>query len=139
MNSRTSPSLAPLASCSRIWLRRSTASGAFDSASDWFWQTRHRSSCARPATRFSSAWFSAAGGADGAGCCAQASGASTASARAATRRVAPLAPTRELLEQRLDLLRLHFRGERADVLEADDAIGVDDVGFRHAVHAVIHG
>src|SRR5512134_2579126 len=122
MNSRTSPSLAPLASCSRIWLRRSTASGAFDSASDWFWQTRHRSSCARPATRFSSAGSSAAArGPGGAVCCAQASGASTASARAATRRVAPLlAPTRELLDQRLDLLRLHVRGERTDVLEADD-------------------
>jgi hypothetical protein len=30
----------------RIWLRRSTASGAFESAIVWFWQTRQRSSSA---------------------------------------------------------------------------------------------
>src|ERR1041384_4135766 len=53
MKSTTSPSLLPAISCSRIWRRRSTASSAFDSASDWFWHTRQRSSCDSAATRFS--------------------------------------------------------------------------------------
>src|SRR6266404_4636990 len=54
MKSTTSRSLAPRASCARIWLRRSTARPAFDSASDWFWHTRQRSSAARSMTRLSS-------------------------------------------------------------------------------------
>src|ERR1700674_2895501 len=53
MKSSTSRSLAPRASCSRICLRRSSARGAFESATVWFWHTRHLSSEARAVTRFS--------------------------------------------------------------------------------------
>src|SRR3979490_1323922 len=59
MKSTTSRSLAPRASCARIWLRRSTARRALAPASDWFWHTRQRSSAARSMTRLSSAASSA--------------------------------------------------------------------------------
>src|SRR5687767_6444271 len=121
MNSRTSRSLAPLASCSRIWLRRSTASGALESASVWFWQTRQRSSSARAATRFSSK-----------GSCPAATAAQSRVIK--TRNLAT-----ELLHQRHELLLGHLRGERPDVLVADHALAIDDVGFRHAVHAIVDG
>src|SRR5688572_32414063 len=120
MNSRTSPSLAPLASCSRIWFLRSTASGAFDSASVWFWHTRQRSSSASAATRLSR--FSA--------------GKAWAAQRKSTN--SSLA-TAELLNERPKLLLRDVGRERADVLVADHTLAVDDVGFRHAVDAVVDG
>src|SRR3954464_9511536 len=51
MKSITSRSVLPALSCSRIWLRRSCASGALESARVWFWHTRQRSSCASAVTR----------------------------------------------------------------------------------------
>src|SRR2546423_15175418 len=110
MKSSTSRSDLPAASCSRIWLRRSTASGAFDSASVWFWHTRQRSSCARFVTRRSSAG-------------------SWASAQVAQRSRRSLATAAELLDQGLEFLLNGVRGERADVLVADDAAAVEDVGL----------
>src|SRR6185436_13020958 len=118
MNSRTSRSLAPFESCSRIWLRRSTASGAFDSASVWFWHTRQRSSSASAPTRLS-----------------RASAAEIAPAQK-HKMIANL-PTAKLLHQRHDLLPRVLRRERADVLVADHALAVDHVGFGHAVDAVV--
>src|SRR5688572_1608054 len=118
MKSRTSPSLDPLASCSRIWFLRSTASGAFDSASVWFWHTRQRSSSASAATRLSR--FSAP----------------NAEKLRMQKKNTNLA-TAQLLHQRPHLPLRHFRRERADVLVADHALAVDDVGFRHAVDAVV--
>src|SRR5687767_663185 len=119
MNARTSPSLAPLASCSRIWFLRSTASGAFDSASVWFWHTRQRSSSASAATRLSSrgSWA------------AQIPGMSTSNKTNL--------PTAQLLNQRPELPLRHLGRERADVLVADHALAVDDVGFGYAVDAVV--
>src|SRR6267143_1318224 len=105
MKSATSRSLAPRASCSRIWLRRSTARPAFDSAIDWFWHTRQRSSAARSMTRLSSA----------------------ASSALATETASNNAKA---------LLAIKFI-QRADELVADHAALVDDVGLRHAVHAVV--
>src|SRR5687767_891872 len=119
MNSRTSRSLAPLASCSRIWLRRSTASGAFDSARVWFWHTRQRSSSARAATRLSRTGFWAA----------QTSGSRSPSNRTLA--------TAQLLHQRRQLLLRDLGRQRSHVLVADHALAVDDVGFRHAVDAVV--
>src|SRR5712692_1553147 len=118
MKSTTSRSDLPAASCSRIWLRRSTASGAFESASVWFWHTRQRSSCARSVTRRSST-----------GSCAK--------AQANQKMSNPLATGVQLPDERLDLLLHHVRGERPDVLVADDALAIDDVGLGHAVDAVV--
>src|SRR3970282_3052408 len=120
MKSMTSCSLAPACSCSRIWFLISTASGAFDSASVWFWQTRQRSSRARPPTRLSSAGSA----------CARATPAISASA-------SRLALTRELPQQRLHFLERHFRRKRPDVLVADHPAPVDDVGLGYAVDAVV--
>src|SRR5919106_5404694 len=120
MNSRTSRSLAPLPSCSRIWFLRSTASGALESARVWFWQTRQRSSSASAVTRFSRSGFCAASG----------------NAQAHHRR-RTLTAAIQLLHQRLELLLRHLGRERADVLVADHAFAIDDVGFGNAVHAVI--
>src|SRR5258706_7394876 len=97
MKSTTSRSDLPAASCSRIWLRRSTASGALESASVWFWHTRQRSSCARSVTRRSSTL-------------------SWANAQAIQKMSSPLATGIQLPDQRLDLLLHHVRGERTDVL-----------------------
>src|SRR6185436_7810276 len=108
MNSRTSRSLAPFASCSRISLRRSTASGALDSASVWFWHTRQRSSSANAAVRLS-----------------RSSPAQAAEAR--TNSMKNLA-TAQLLHQRHDLLLRVLPRERTDVLVADHALAVDHVG-----------
>src|SRR5262245_7607473 len=105
MKSVISCSLAPFLSCSRIWLRRSTASGALESARVWFWHTRQRSSCASAATRFSSAGSSAA---------------KAAAAKAIDSAASSLA-TAQLLEQRRDLVAHHLRADRADVLVADHA------------------
>src|SRR5579859_3222172 len=118
MNSTTSRSDLPAASCSRIWFLRSTASGAFDSAIVWFWQTRQRISWARFITRRSSAG-------------------SWASAQAAQKRASRLAARIELPHERLHFLLHHVRGNRADVLVADDALAIDHVGLGHAVDAVV--
>src|SRR6266852_2590312 len=118
MKSTTSRSDLPAASCSRIWLRRSTASGALDSASVWFWHTRQRSSCARFVTRRSSA-----------GSCAK--------AQASQKMRSPLATGVQLPHQWLDLFLHDVRGQRPDVLVADDALAVDHVGFGHAVDSVV--
>src|SRR5688572_10801419 len=118
MKSITSRSLAPAVSCSRIWFLRSTASGALESASVWFWHTRQRSSCARAATRLSSSVFCARTG-----------------AQPRTGRRKNLAI--ELSDERPQLLLRDLRRERADVLVADHALAVDDVGFGHAVDAVV--
>src|SRR5215813_11542555 len=53
MKSTISASLLPSRICSRICRRRSTASSAFDSAIDWFWQTRQRNCSERCMARFS--------------------------------------------------------------------------------------
>src|SRR5688500_7820440 len=119
MKSRTSCSLLPAASWLRISLRRSTASGALESASVWFWHTRQRSSCARLLTRDSS------GG----------SSARTAVEMSMNRK--SLTTAVQLGDQRPDLLLRHLGRERPDVLVADHALAVDDVGFGHAVHAVV--
>src|SRR5260221_340313 len=111
MKSTTSRSDLPAASCSRIWLRRSMASGAFESASVWFWQTRQRSSCERLVTRRSST-----------GSCA-----STQLAKSAS---STLATGVQLLHQRLDFLLHDVRAKRADVLVADHALAIDDVEGR---------
>src|SRR5437868_14491657 len=123
MKSRTSRSLAPRSSWSRMVLRRSTASGALESASVWFWHTRQRSSDARSATRFSMA------------------GSSLPSARAEKASAATQARknllTLELFDERDDLLRHDLGRHGADLLVADHAFLVDHVGLWHAVDAVV--
>src|SRR5712691_4438095 len=118
MKSATSRSLAPRASCSRIWLRRSTARPAFDSAIDWFWHTRQRSSAARSMTRLSSAASSA-----------------PATETASNNANALLEST--FIQQGGELVAHQLAGDRADALVADHAALVDDVGLRHAVYAVV--
>src|SRR6185503_14295071 len=120
MKSTTSRSLAPALICSRIWLRRSTASGALESASVWFWHTRQRSSCASAATRLSISVF-----------CPKAVPARSKQAARMLRTAT------QLLHQRCELLLRDVGRERADVLIADHALAVDDVRFRHAVDAVV--
>src|SRR5436190_18618354 len=85
----------------------------------WFWHTRKRSSCARPVTRRSSA--------------------SSARLNVLKRSTtsATLFRTIQLLDQRLDLLLHHLRRERADLLVADHAVAVDQVGLRHTVDTVV--
>src|SRR3990172_3940273 len=119
MYSFTSRSDLPEASCSRIWLRRSTASGALESASVWFWQTRQRSSCASAAVRFST------------------EESSPRTLKDNTSKKRNLAARIQFLHQRRDLLLRDFGRERADVLVADHPVAVDNVGFRHAVDAVV--
>src|SRR6185503_8891673 len=113
----TSRSLLPLFSCSRTWFRRSTASGALESASVWFWQTRQRSSLDRSRTRFSR------------------TGSSWAMASPQKRTSASL--TIQFFQKRFDLLFEDLRRHRADALVADHALAVDDVGFGDAVDAVV--
>src|SRR3954471_18762372 len=119
MKSTISCSERPALICSRIWLRRSTASGALESAMVWFWQTRQRSSCARWVTRRSSA----------------------SSASAAAQRRASATPrllrTAQLPDERLELLLHHVGGERPDLLVADHALAVDEIGLGDAVDAVV--
>src|SRR5687768_15436745 len=119
MKSTTSCSLLPATICSRIWFRRSTASGALESASVWFWHTRQRSSFASAATRFSVSGFCASDGAK------------------AIQSSSALARLTQLLPERLELLARDLGGERADVLVADHAALVDDVGLGDAVDAVV--
>src|SRR5664279_5053778 len=149
MYSITSRSVLPCTSSSRVCRRRSSASGACESAMVWFWQTRQRSSEVTRTMRASSAGSSASGTASRAAtpCAAAASPAATTQPRNARARnergrdpAAAIEPTGlriELLEQRLDLVGEDLGRERADVLHADDAVAVDDEGLRHAVHAEI--
>src|ERR1051325_7882244 len=125
MKSITSRSLLPALSCSRIWLRRSWASAALESAIVWFWHTRQRSSCASAVTRRSRAGSS----------CPLAWNART------TRRESnkSLATFRQLLDERAQLLLRDLRRERPDALVADDSLAVDHVGLGHAVDAVVDG
>src|SRR5215213_8525626 len=120
MNAITSWSDLPAAICSRIWLRRSTASGAFESAMVWFWHTRQRSSWARLAARRSSPslcpW------------------AQRLKPRSTAMR---LIRTAQLFYQRLDLLLHDVRRKGADVLVADHALAIDDVGLGHTIDAVV--
>src|SRR6478672_4343034 len=124
MKSITSRSLLPAFSCSRIWLRRSCASGALESARVWFWHTRQRSSCASEATRRSRAGSSCA------------STEKATNEKASTRSLATL---RQLLDQRTHFLLDDLRRQRPNALVADDARAVDHVGLGHAVHAVVDG
>src|SRR6185369_7158143 len=125
MKSMTSRSLLPALSCSRIWLRRSCASGALESAIVWFWHTRQRSSCASAVTRRSR---------PGSSCPIAWKG------RATRRRSdKSLATLRQLLDQRAQLLLRDLRREGPDVLVADDAVAVDHVGLGNPVHAVVDG
>src|SRR5258706_5887932 len=113
MKSSTSRSLAPRPSCSRMLLRRSTASSALESASVWFWHTRQRSSWATPMTRFSRTGSG--------GFCEKAA---PLKARANNNAQKTLL-TLELVDQRRDLLRQDLWRHRADLLVADDAALVD--------------
>src|SRR5687768_13799660 len=122
MKSRTSRSLAPPLSCSRTWLRRSTASGALESASVWFWHTRQRSSLDNAFTRFSRFGSSAP---------------STAGQYTVKIKNRSLSTPAQLLHQRQHFLLHHLARQRADVLEADHAAPVDDIGLGHPVHAVV--
>src|SRR5262245_28636892 len=123
MKSITSRSLLPALSCSRIWLRRSWANAALESARVWFWHTRQRSSCASAVTRRSRA---------GSSCPIARNG------RAARRKTNnSLATLRQLLDQRAHLLLDDLGRERPNALVADDALAVDHVSLGHAVHAVV--
>src|SRR3954470_22367407 len=121
MKSSTSRSLLPLPSCSRIWRRRSTARSAFESASVWFWQTRQRSSAERSMTRLSNVASSAPK--------------TVMDSNNAKAKTALL--TRQLTDERQDLLREDFARHRADLLVADEAALVDHVRLGHAIDAVI--
>src|SRR5918992_1193488 len=121
MKARTSRSLLPLFSCSRISFRRSTASGAFESASVWFWHTRQRSSCERSVTRRSRT-----------GSCASTGAANKSSTTSLT-------TLRELLDERSQLRFRNLRREGPDVLVSDDALAVDYVRLGHAVDAIVDG
>src|ERR1700704_1504508 len=122
MKSSTSRSLAPRPSCSRMLLRRSTASSALESASVWFWHTRQRSSEAMPITRFSRTGSSLP---------------ETPPERKINVKRKSSLFTLELANERHDLLRHDLRRHRADLLVADDAALVDHVGLGHAIDAVI--
>src|SRR5215472_59787 len=113
---------------SRSWFLRSSASGAFDSASVWFWHTRQRSSSASAITRFSSAGSAAAG--------AAACPTSSAATSAASSRAASLG-TVELFDERQQRVLHDLGRERPDALVADDAFLVDQVGLGHAVDTVV--
>src|SRR3954471_3230318 len=121
MKSRTSRSLAPRESWSRMVLRKSTASSAFESASVWFWHTRQRSSSATSRTLFSRIGSSAAYRVE--------------NASNSEKKTALL--TLQLRDERQHLALQDLGRDRADLLEADDAALVDDVGFRHTVDAVV--
>src|SRR5713226_4189185 len=128
MKSMISESLLPCRILSLTWFLRSSASGAFESAMVWFWQTRQRNSAASVITLCSRAGSAAAGAAS----FARAPGAAETSNRNARSLT-----TVELLHQRQHLLLDELRGQRADALVTDDAALVDHVGLWHAVDAVI--
>src|SRR4026209_1848755 len=123
MKSITSRSVLPALSCSRIWLRRSCASGGLESAGGWVWHTRQRSSCASEVTRRSR---------PGSSCPVTWKG-------RATRRKSDksLATLRQLLDQRAQRLLRDLRREGPDEHVADDAVAVDHVGLGNPVHAVV--
>src|SRR5439155_19593941 len=125
----TCSSLAPRCNCSRISRRRSSARPACESAMVWFWHTRQRSSAATRSMRASSAGSAAAG---------SASLASTGVATSVASRTSNSAVLAiELLQERHDLRVDHALRQRTDVLEADDALLVDDERLGHAVDAEV--
>src|SRR6188508_2150733 len=126
-----SASLLPWRSMARVSRRRSTARPAFESAIVWFWQTRQRSSAVMRVMRASSAGSAASGSASFAP--ASAAESASSSATIALQSESGI----ELLQQRLDLVRQHVGRQRADVLQADDAVLVDDEGLGHAVDAEV--
>src|SRR5882762_8126702 len=128
MKSMTCESLLPCRIFSLTWFLRSSASGAFESAMVWFWQTRQRSSAASVMTLCSSAGSAAAGAA---------SFAYTHGTVAARIRNASDLSTAELFHQGQQLFLDDLGRERADALVADDAELVDHVGLGHAVDAVV--
>src|SRR5437879_8194021 len=128
MKSMICESLLPCRIFSLTWFLRSSASGAFESAIVWFWQTRQRSSEASVMTLCSSAGSAAAGAA---------SLASAHEAVAARSRSWRILSTAQFFHQRQHLLLEDLRREGPDALVADDAELVDHVGLRHAVDAVV--
>src|SRR5467141_1686935 len=128
MKSMICESLLPCRIFSLTWFLRSSASGAFESAMVWFWQTRQRSSAASVMTLCSSAGSAAAGAA---------SFAYTHGTVAARIRNASDLSTAELFHQGQQLFLDDLGRERADALVADDAELVDHVGLGHAVDAVV--
>src|SRR5262245_43654885 len=112
MKRRTSSSVAPLLSCSRMTLRRSTASSALESAMVWFWQTRQRSSFDTDMTRLSRSAFS-----------------SEKTIPEKNSRTKSTLLTFQLLHEGNDFLRHRVGRDRADLLVADDPLLVHDVGF----------
>src|SRR3954469_8190688 len=134
----------PFCSSSRTSWRRSTARSACESAIVWFWQTRQRSSCVMASMRDSSAGSEAVGRAVGAWNAAvapveaasdaatAADGADAGASAAIAGRAAPTASSPairrrrtsaiELPQQRKHLVAQHLGRQRADLLEADDAL-----------------
>src|SRR5881396_3930802 len=128
MKSMICESLAPCRIFSLTWFLKSSASGAFESAIVWFWQTRQRSSAASVMTLCSSAGSAAAGAA---------SFANAHEAVAIRSRNGKTLSTAEFFHQWQQLFLEDLRRESADPLVADDAELVDHVGLGHAGDAVV--
>src|SRR5438132_5461559 len=128
MKSMICESLLPCRIFSLTWFLRSSASGAFESASVWFWHTRQRSSAASVMTLCSSAGSAAAGAA---------SFATADEAVAARRTNRRTLSTAQFFHQWQQLLLEDLRRDRADAFVADDAELVDHVGLGHGVDAVV--
>src|SRR6266705_537247 len=128
MKSTISESLVPCRIFSLTWFLRSSASGAFESARVWFWQTRQRSSAASVMTLCSSAGSAAAGAA---------SFANAHEAVAIRSRNGKTLSTAEFFHQRQQLFLEDLLRESADAFVADDAELVDHVGLGHAGDAVV--
>src|SRR5437867_7720074 len=128
MKSMICESPAPRRIFSLTWFLRSSASGAFESARVWFWQTRQRSSAASVMTLCSSAGSAAAGAA---------SFAIAHEAVAARSRNGKTLSTAEFFHQWQQLFLENLRRERADAFVADDTELVDHVRLGYAVDAVV--
>ena len=101
----------------------------------WFWQTRQRSSSDRPCRRFSATGSAARAASVVLEAIAAVDPRKVAKTKARLRpRIVHLF---KLRQQRHDLVAEHVRADRSGVLHADDAGLVDDVGFRHAIDAVV--
>src|SRR5712671_1528466 len=123
-----SRSLAPACIFSRIWLRRSMARGALESASVWFWHTRQRSSDSSAIARASR--LAAAAARSFSTPCAAA-----ASAKPMRRTISLC--TVQRLHHRYDFLFHDLGREHADALVANHTVLVDHVGLGYAVDTVI--
>src|SRR5688572_9170357 len=110
-----SASLWPCLSFSRTCSRRSTASGALESAIVWFWQTRQRSSSASVIARFSSCGSAAAAGGASFAWSANESASAGTSARTSA---GSLGIALELADERQDLRLENLGGHDADLLVA---------------------